>query len=114
MLSLPSNARIFYSPVPVGLGRSYDGLAGAVRSALGRDPCETGSLFVFFNRRRTMVKVLQWEGDGFSIWGKRLERGRFNLPRDASGRITLEARELAAVLAGVRPAGYYRRHGSML
>ena len=79
-----------------------------------RDPLEEGSLFVFFNRRRTMVKILQWEGDGFSIWGKRLERGQFNIPLSADGRLVLEARELAAILAGVRPARYYRRHGSAL
>ena len=114
MLMFPANARVFYCPAPVRLGLSYDGLAGAVCSLMKRDPLEEGSLFVFFNRRRTMVKILQWEGDGFSIWGKRLEMGQFNVPLSADGRLALEARELAAILAGVRPARYYRRHGSSL
>ena len=114
MLSIPDAARIYYCATPVKMSRSYDGLCGAVRSALGRDPCEAGSIFVFVNRRRTMVKVLCWEGDGFSIWGKRLERGQFNLPPSADGRIVLEYRELVAMLAGIRPGRYYRRHNSAL
>ena len=114
MLMFPANARVFYCPAPDSLGLSCDGPAGAVCSLMKRDPLEEGSLSVFFNRRRTMVKILQWEGDGFSIWGKRLERGQFNVPLSADGRLALEARELAAILAGVRPARYYRRHGSSL
>lgn len=47
MLSLPDAARIYYCPTPVNLGRSYDGLCGAVRRFLDNprlnidnNPCE--------------------------------------------------------------------------
>ena len=113
MLSLSGAVKIYCSPKPVNLHRSFDGLPGLVRQALGRDPLD-GSLYVFFNRTLKMVKILCWEGDGYSIWSKRLERGQFNLPRDTDGRILLERRELQAILAGIRPGRYYRRHGSGL
>lgn len=40
-----------------------------------------------------MVKVLCREGDGLSIWSRRLGRGQFSLPRDHAGNIRLETRE---------------------
>ena len=114
MLMFPANARVFYCPAPVRLGLSCDGPAGAVCSLMKRDPLEEGGLFAFFNRWGTMVKILQWEGDGFRIWGKRLERGQFNAPLFAEGRLALEARGPAAIPAGVRPARHCRRGGSAL
>lgn len=113
MLTFSSAVSIYYCPTPVNLHRSFDGLPGLVREVLGHDPLD-GSLYVFFNRRLTAVKILCWEGDGYSIWSKRLERGRFNLPRSASGRISLELRELQGILAGIKPGRYYRRHQSAL
>ena len=82
---------IYYCPVPVDMHRSFDGLAVLVRSLLGHDPLD-GSLYVFFSRRQPLVKILRWEGDGFSIWYKRLEREQFNLPRGRDGMVYLEAR----------------------
>ena len=113
MLTLSSAVRIYYCPTPVNLHRSFDGLPGLVRQSLGCDPLD-GSLYVFFNRTLKMVKIICWEGDGYSIWSKRLERGQFNVPRSAGGRITLEHRELQAILAGIGPGRYYRRHISSL
>jgi len=111
MLTLSNAVQIYYCPTPVNLHRSFDGLPGLVRRELGCEPLD-GSLYVFFNRTLKMVKILCWEGDGYSIWGKRLERGQFNLPRDVSGRIRLELRELQCILSGIKPRRYYSRHGS--
>ena len=47
--------------------KSFDGLAGAVEEYIRQDP-ESGHAFVFFGRSRKMVKILQWQGDGFTIW----------------------------------------------
>jgi transposase len=59
--------------------KSFDGLSGLVREGLLKDPL-SGDVFIFFNARRTQVKLLVWEGDGFALWYKRLERGTFELP----------------------------------
>jgi transposase len=109
MFGPSGNQRIYYCPHPVNLRKSFDGLAGAVQEYIGRDPA-SGHLFVFFSRNKKLVKVLSWETGGFTLWAKRLERGQFNLPASAEGKIELEARELYAILSGIKPQRYYKRY----
>lgn len=62
-----------------------------------------GCVFIFMNRRRTQVKLLCWEGDGFAIYYKRLEKGTYELPvpSGASSAVALDARQLQFILQGV-------------
>lgn len=89
--------------------KSFDGLSAAARDVVGGDPL-SGHLFVFFNRTRTIVKVLFWDRSGFCVFAKRLERGTFHLP-DVAGRasIELEAAELSLILEGIDLRGARRR-----
>ena len=111
MLSAPGNARIFLCRQPVSMRRSFDGLAGACRDLMGLSPV-TGDSFVFLGKSRRIVKILRWEGDGFAIWSKRLERGQFNPRRREDGSCEIDLRELHMLLDGVRPARLYRRYGA--
>ena len=56
---------------------SYDTLASKTKGILKKDPF-SGHLFVFVNRGRTSCKCLYYDGTGFVIIAKRLERGRFS------------------------------------
>ncbi len=67
---------------PVDMRKQFDGLLGVVTSVMAEDPL-TGTLFVFFNRRRNYLKLVYWDRTGFCLFAKRLERGRFNLPGPA-------------------------------
>jgi len=69
MLSLTASTRIYLYRAPCDMRKSFDGLCGIIRSGLNQDPL-SGSLFVFCNRRRTMVKLLYWDSDGLAIWFK--------------------------------------------
>ena len=84
-------------------------LSGAVKIYYCRTPINLHKSFVFFNRTLKMVKILYWDTDGYAIWSKRLERGQFNIPKSADGKIELEARELYAILSGIKPKRYYKR-----
>lgn len=64
---------------PVDMRKSFDGLIALTKGVLGEDPL-SGSLFVFFNRRRNYLKLVYWDRTGFCLFAKRLERGRFSLP----------------------------------
>ena len=78
--------------------KGFDGLSGIVRGELEADPMD-GTLFVFLNRGRDMVKALYWDRDGFALWSKRLERGRFTPPPGESG--VIGRAELLLLLEGV-------------
>jgi len=59
---------------------SFNGLTNVIRAELNRSPL-SGDVFIFFNRHRNQAKLILWEGDGFGIFHKRLERGTFELPK---------------------------------
>lgn len=77
MLSIPSSVRIFLCREPVDFRKAHDGLVAVVRQHLKEDPL-SGSLFVFLNKRRDRVKLIQWDGNGLWLHYKRLEQGTFN------------------------------------
>jgi transposase len=68
--------------------KSIDGLSALVQTQFKLDPFGN-SLFLFCGRRCDRIKALYWEGDGFVLLYKRLERGVFQWPRGES-----EAREI--------------------
>ncbi|MGV2332966.1 MAG UNVERIFIED_CONTAM: IS66 family insertion sequence element accessory protein TnpB [Planctomycetaceae bacterium] len=70
--------------------KSFDGLFGIVKQQLQLDPL-SGHLFLFVNKRRDSMKAIFWDGDGFVIWYKRLERGTWQLPAADSETLELEA-----------------------
>ena len=59
--------------------RGFDRLAAEARAVVDEDPL-SGHLFVFRNKRGDRLKVLTWDRNGYAIWYKRLERGRFIFP----------------------------------
>lgn len=102
MLSLGPGVQVVLATEPVDLRRGHDGLVTLVRSLWRADPY-SGTLFVFFGRRRDRVKVLFFSAGGFVVYYKRLERGRFFMPHvpAAASQVVLDAASLAMLLDGV-------------
>ena len=109
VLALTAATRIYLYLRPCDMRKSFDGLCGVIRSELGADPL-SGSLFVFLNRRRTMVKLMYWDTDGFMILYKRLERGCFRLPDVVTSEARIDRRQLSMLLEGVTPKKVSRRY----
>jgi transposase len=78
MLGLSANLQYYLCCKPVDMRNGFDGLAGIVRNLLKQDPV-SGSVFIFINRTGTHIKLLFWDGDGFALFYKRLERGRYSI-----------------------------------
>lgn len=95
--------QIYVATEPVNMQLSFDRLAGIVRSELGGDPREE-ALFVFHNKRHTLMKCLWHDGSGYVLLFKRLDRRRFRIPLavpvDAK-QVEVSARELRLILQGV-------------
>jgi transposase len=101
MLTISPAVRIYIATGATDLRRSIDGLSALVRERLALDPL-SGHLFLFRNRRGDRLKVLAWDRSGFWVLYKRLERGTFAWPTDASdGSVEMRSTDLALLLAGV-------------
>lgn len=103
MIVVPRAVRVYFATQPVNLRKSFDGLVNEIRHALGGDPL-SGHVFVFLNRRKTMVKLIVWTRGGFTIVHKRLERGTFTFPArvvEGASSIEIDVHELSMLLEGI-------------
>lgn len=87
---------------PVDLRRGHDGLVSLVQS-LWKADAYSGTLFVFLGRRMDRVKILFFSTGGFVVYYKRLEQGRFSMPRvpEGASQIVLDAASLTMLLDGI-------------
>lgn len=103
MIQVTPQMRVLVAIAPVDFRRGIDGLARMAREALASDPF-SGTVFVFRNRRRTAIKLLVYDGQGFWQCHKRLSAGRFrhwpaSTASSEAGR-SLQAHELQVLLSG--------------
>jgi transposase len=111
VLSLPPSVRLFVATQPVDGRKGADSLMVIVRDVFGQDPM-SGHLFVFFSKRCDRVRLIYWDRNGFAMWTKRLEMGRFHPTFSADGRLAplaIEAAELALIVEGIDLSGAHRR-----
>lgn len=111
MLSLPPSVRLFVATQPVDGRKGADSLMAIVREVFRQDPL-SGHLFIFFTMRCNSVRIAYWDRNGFAVWMKRLEKGRFRPKFSPDGRMTasaIEAAELALIVEGIELAGARRR-----
>lgn len=100
MLTFPPMVRIFLCREVVDMRKSFDGLSGCVEHLMKADPL-SGHLFVFFNRRRTQVKILMWDRTGYCLYCKRLELGRYSWDAQEYIEGSLEMAQLMLILEGI-------------
>ncbi|GHU83787.1 transposase [Clostridia bacterium] len=90
--------------------KSINGLSAIVEGSFRLDPFD-GALFVFCNRSRDRLKILEWDGDGFWLYFKRLEKGRFRWPAEGTEQtMNLSGEELNILLGGARVELKLRRN----
>ena len=116
MLSFAGSLRIFIALDPCDMRAGVNTLHALVGDRLKEDS-RSGTLFVFTNRRRKLIKVLYWDGTGMWLMTKRLEQGTFFWPRAAQeGQVKLELKPEAFALLtdgidmhGAKPRAWYER-----
>lgn len=100
MLMVPANARLFLCRIPVRMHKSFEGLSTIVEQMFPGELL-SGAFFIFLSRRQDHMKVLYWDGDGFVIFYKRLEKGSFAVKKDTPSSIL--RREFLMLLEGITP-----------
>ena len=102
MFTLSSSHRYHLYSQPTDMRKSFDGLSGIVRNELDGNPC-SGDVFIFINRPHNKIKLLHWQGIGFTLYYKRLEEGTFELPDydPQVGSITLSYAQIVMLVDGL-------------
>lgn len=88
---------------PADMRKSFNGLSNLVCDQINEDP-QSGHIFVFFNRRKDLAKILWWDRSGYWLLGKRLEQGRFSVFDQANGNdgsFAMTASDLMLILDGI-------------
>jgi len=102
MLTL-TDKRIYLACGHTDMRKSINGLSSIVEGSFKLDPF-AAALFVFCNRARDRLKILEWDSDGFWLYFKRLEKGRFRWPAadDAEVTMNLTGEEFSHLLGSPR------------
>lgn len=110
ILSFSNRYRYFVYAAGCDMRKGYDGLSGLVRNEFNKDPL-LGDVFIFLSRTRNKIKLLHWQGDGFCIYAKRLEKGTFEIPKvnAAQNAMELSPHQLQFILDGIVLASMKKR-----
>ena len=103
MFNFSTSLKIFLGVKPVDMRKSFNGLSAIVKNELERDPLD-GAVYLFSNKRRTLVKIVYWDGTGFWVLSKKLERGTFWWISDSdcdSRDLSIMPESLSMILSGV-------------
>ena len=83
MIAPSLHTKVYLAKDATDMRKGFPGLISLTEAVLGG--ADSGHLFMFLNRRRDLMKILYWDGTGFCIWAKRLERGGFQRPPAVAG-----------------------------
>jgi len=108
VITVPAGVKIYLACGVTDMRKGFDGLSILAQDALKQDPF-SGAIFCFRGRRGDLVKILYWDGQGFCLFAKRLEKGRFTWPvthaarasSTTDGAVTLSPAQMSMLLEGL-------------
>jgi transposase len=102
MIFLTANTPILLAIQPADFRCGIDGFVAICRRQLAQDP-RSGTLFVFINRNKTMIRALSYDGTGFWLMTKRLSKGKFsNWPTAKEAITSMQAKHLRLLLSAAQ------------
>jgi len=100
MILLTHQTPILLGVAPADFRKGIDGFVALCTSTLGQTPRD-GTVFVFCNRARTMLRALCYDGNGYWLMTKRLSQGRFSgWPTAEQPMTPASARQLRQLIGG--------------
>lgn len=97
---VPKAERIYLAKGVTDLRKSINTLAALVQASFELDPYDK-SLYVFCNRNRNRLKILQYDKNGFWLFYKALDTGKFAWPKETDGMMELTEEELSWLVHGL-------------
>lgn len=104
MFELTDDLRFYVFNGRTNLRGGYMRMAAAIREEMGCDPRNSDNVYVFINRRCTIIKMLHYERGFYTVYEKRPETGRFRKPvfDSKSGKYKISYADLVCLTEGVR------------
>ncbi len=98
----PPTCRYYLHAEAVDMRKGFDSLCGVVQQQF-QCSALSGDVFIFINHTRNRIKLLHWQGDGFAIFHKRLERGTYEIPKQntTTNSILLTHHQLQFIIEGI-------------
>lgn len=102
MLHLSPACRYYLCCCATDMRKGFDSLSGIVTQQMNMNALN-GDVFIFINKKHNQIKLLLWEGDGFALYHKRLEKGTYELPAaiNNSSSIAITSQQLQLILQGI-------------
>ena len=100
MIRLKSDIQVYLASSPIDGRKAINGLSACVMELFNQKLMD-GSVFVFYNHARNRIKCLFWDRNGFVLYQKRLERGKFHVNVKSDGALELTQQQLDWLLAGL-------------
>jgi len=100
MFELNTAIKVFLALGATDMRKSINGLSLLVSEHLKLDPF-SGSIFVFCNKKKNMLKILYWDTNGFCLWHKRLEKEFFKWPSSEDQILGIGKKELIWLTDGL-------------
>ena len=98
MIRLASDTQILVAVDAQDFRKGIDGFAGLCRNHFHQNP-QSGAVYVFINRPKTMIRLLAYEHNGYWLMTKRLSKGRFlSWPNSEQAMTPLIAKQLRQLL----------------
>jgi transposase len=95
-----SKVKIYIRPGHTDLRKAVNGLTGIIQEEMGMNPL-SGSVFLFCNRSRKLLKAVWWDQTGFWLSQKRLEKDTFPWPEHEQAAEELGVEEVKMLLSGI-------------
>lgn len=101
MLNLNGNIKIYLATGHTDMRKGVHSLSHLAESVLSQEFC-TGALFVFRGKRSDRLKILWYDGQGFCMYYKLLDQGKFTWPKSEGCKsVSITSAQLSMLLEGI-------------
>ena len=104
-----SKVKIFIRPGFTDMRKAVNGLTGIIQEKMEQDPL-SGSVYIFCNRHRKLIKAIWWDRTGFWLCQKRLEKDKFPWPSDEEDAKELTPEQVHMLLEGI---DFFKAHKTL-
>jgi transposase len=105
-----SKVRTFIRPGFTDMRKAVNGLTSIIQEKMEQNPLN-GSVYIFCNRERKLLKAIWWDRTGFWLCQKRLEKDRFPWPNDEKEAEELTAEQVTMLLSGI---DFFKAHKAIM